>query len=60
MADSKKITYEFLTKDKLVAFRISSDLYKHLQKLARKKAVPTQKCIREAIERYLINEKDEE
>jgi predicted DNA binding CopG/RHH family protein len=57
MKEKKKITYEFLTKDKKVSFRISTLLYKKLQEFAHERSIPSQKCIREAIELYLGKEK---
>jgi predicted DNA binding CopG/RHH family protein len=48
-----RVTFEFVPKDKSITLRISSELLKSVQNVAKKRGVNYQKLIREAIEAFL-------
>lgn len=49
----KRITFEFVPKDKNITIRISDPLLNSVQKLAKKQGISYQRIIRQAIEDYL-------
>ena len=48
-----KTSFEFSPKDKSITLRVSSDLLEAVQDVAKKRRLPYQKIIREALEQYL-------
>ena len=49
-----KASFEFEAKDKSITLRVSEQLLKKIQGLAKKRHTPYQKVIRQAIEKFIL------